>query len=109
MVRINVIDKNDNAPQFAKSFYSFDVPEDTSIGTTVGSVRAYDPDLGANGEVTYSLVAGWGNDTFQLDPVKGTFKLLRVLDFEEVFVLLFTDQLATFVERSFQNCIVLVA
>ncbi|WAQ98689.1 FAT-like protein, partial [Mya arenaria] len=97
MVRINVNDVNDNAPKFDQSFYSFDIPEDTAIGTTVGSVRADDLDVGLNGDVLYSLTAGWGNDTFELDPVKGTFKLLRVLDFEETwdFVLMLWNSLYT--------------
>jgi hypothetical protein len=86
MVRINLRDINDNAPKFPQSFYSFDIDEDTLIDTTVGSVRANDPDQGLNGQVTYSLKAGWGNDTFSLDPVKGTFTLLRLLDFEEVWL-----------------------
>ncbi|XP_060593807.1 cadherin-related tumor suppressor-like, partial [Ruditapes philippinarum] len=83
MVRINVQDVNDNAPKFTKSFYSFDILEDTDIDTTVGSIRAYDPDEGENGRVAYSLTSGWGNDTFSLDAEKGTFTLLRLLDFEE--------------------------
>ena len=84
MVRINLQDINDNAPKFTKTFYSFDIFEDTDIDTTVGSIRAYDPDAGANGQVAYSLTSGWGNDTFSLDSEKGTFTLLRLLDFEEV-------------------------
>ncbi|XP_053399963.1 cadherin-related tumor suppressor-like [Mercenaria mercenaria] len=83
MVRINLRDVNDNAPKFTKSFYSFDIFEDTLIDTTVGSIRAYDPDAASNGQVAYSLTSGWGNDTFSLDAEKGTFTLLRLLDFEE--------------------------
>lgn len=86
MVRINLRDVNDNAPVFAQALYSFDIFEDTLIDTTVGSVRASDPDQGSNGHVTYSLSSGYGNDTFSLDPVKGTFTLLRRLDFEEVWL-----------------------
>lgn len=83
-MRINLRDVNDNAPEFTSAFYSFDIDEDTAIGTTVGTVTAFDPDLGPNGSVTYGMTSGWGNDTFDLDPVKGTFSLRRVLDFEEV-------------------------
>lgn len=84
LVRIYLQDVNDNAPQFTAPFYSFDITEDTSIGTTVGTITANDPDLGDNGLVTYGMSSWWGNDTFDLDPVKGTFTLRRVLDFEEV-------------------------
>lgn len=85
-MQINLNDVNDNAPKFTQSFYSFDIYEDTLIDTTVGSIRAYDPDQGSNGQVAYSLTSGWGNDTFSLDATKGTFTLLRLLDFEEVWV-----------------------
>ena len=47
-------------------------------------MSAHDPDLGAAGEVTYSMTSAWGNDTFHLERETGMFKLLRVLDFEEV-------------------------
>lgn len=83
-IRLNIDDVNDNAPVFGQTIYSFDVSEETPIGTTLGGISAQDPDTGANGEVTYSLKSAWGNDTFHLDPVTGIFKLLRVLDFEEV-------------------------
>ena len=83
-MRINLLDVNDNAPQFTTPFYSFDIDEDTAIGTTVGTITAHDPDLDMNGRVTYGMTSGWGNDTFDLDPIKGTFTLRRVLDFEEV-------------------------
>ena len=86
IVQLNIEDVNDNDPRFSKSFYSFDVSEDTPIGTTLGSIVAEDEDLGAGGDVTYHLTSSWANDTFQLDHVLGTFKLLRVLDFEEVIL-----------------------
>ena len=84
IVRLDIDDTNDNAPHFGKHIYSFDISEDTPIGTTLGGVSANDPDSGAAGEVTYSLTSAWGNDTFHLDRETGMFKLLRVLDFEEV-------------------------
>lgn len=83
-VRLTIDDVNDNAPMFDRNIYSFDISEDTPLGTTIGGVSAHDPDTGAAGIVRYSLTSAWGNDTFLLDPVMGTFKLLRVLDFEEV-------------------------
>ena len=85
-VRINLLDVNDNPPQFTQLFYSIDVNEDTALGTTIGGVQAHDPDTEENGEVTYFMTSAWANDTFYLDPVMGTFVLRSVIDFEQVGV-----------------------
>jgi hypothetical protein len=83
-VSVTLLDVNDNAPAFSEAIYSFDLAEDTPIGTTVGSVYARDDDLDDNGKVTYEMVSDWGSDVFQLDSNKGTFSLRDHLDFEEV-------------------------
>uniref|UniRef100_A0A1I8I8X1 Cadherin domain-containing protein n=1 Tax=Macrostomum lignano TaxID=282301 RepID=A0A1I8I8X1_9PLAT len=52
-------------------------------GALVGGVRAWDPDAGANGSVTYSLVAGGDSDSVQLDSAdssSGFIYLRRSLD-----------------------------
>ncbi|KAK6172202.1 hypothetical protein SNE40_015917 [Patella caerulea] len=80
-VRITVQDHN---PSFNQSFYSFDVPEDTAVGTTIASVVATDLDEGPEGHVTYELQSDWGKDKFRLDATLGTFMLIDRLDFEEI-------------------------
>ncbi|KAG5848309.1 hypothetical protein ANANG_G00097130 [Anguilla anguilla] len=54
-VRIAVEDVNDNAPQFAADPYAVTVFESTEPGTFLARLQASDLDLGANGEVLYSL------------------------------------------------------
>lgn len=59
-----VIDKNDNEPQFDLLKYVFDVPllsADSFHNRLLGTVRATDRDADANGEVTYSLAPADGD------------------------------------------------
>ena len=53
---IKVKDVNDVRPQFAKETFKFSVFENESPKTPVGSINATDPDLGAGGRLTYSLL-----------------------------------------------------
>lgn len=84
MVQILVQDLNDNPPKFSRAIYSFDLPENTVKGTTLGRVEAIDVDEGPSGEVNYTLVSQWGSDIFQLEPLYGTFTLIEEVDFETV-------------------------
>ena len=85
-INIAVLDENDNEPKFEQAVYSFDVPEDTNIGTVVAHISATDDDEQSNGQVTYELKSDWGKDKFQLEASLGTITLIGQLDFEEVRV-----------------------
>ena len=50
MVVITVTDANDHAPQFSESSYEFELLENVTVGTSVGSVAANDTD-GPDSEV----------------------------------------------------------
>ncbi|KAL6472171.1 hypothetical protein MHYP_G00183590 [Metynnis hypsauchen] len=52
-ITIVVLDNNDNAPQFEKSFYEVTIDENTQIGSNIVKVSAVDLDEGPNGEVEY--------------------------------------------------------
>ncbi|XP_041360351.1 cadherin-related tumor suppressor-like [Gigantopelta aegis] len=83
-IDLTVLDENDNEPKFTQPMYSFDIPEDTNIGTTVAQISATDDDDDSNGQVTYELESDWGKDKFQLEASLGTITLISQLDFEEV-------------------------
>ena len=55
-VVVDVLDKNDNAPDFLLDIYAQVIMENYSSEMPVLTVEARDPDLGANGTVTYMLV-----------------------------------------------------
>ncbi|PAA89730.1 hypothetical protein BOX15_Mlig021574g2 [Macrostomum lignano] len=83
-VRVSVADVNDNSPlSAAAGAFEFKVLATETRGALVGGVRAWDPDAGANGSVTYSLVAGGDSDSVQLDSAdssSGFIYLRRSLD-----------------------------
>lgn len=77
-------DTNDNPPAFLESAYSFDIAENAVRGSRVGQVKAVDPDLGINAQLTYTVISDWANDVFSLNPQSGVFTLTARLDYEEV-------------------------
>nr|XP_057915834.1 cadherin-7 [Doryrhamphus excisus] len=54
-VTVSLSDVNDNGPMFQHHLYTFAIPEDAAVGTTVGRVMAEDADIGANARMNYSL------------------------------------------------------
>ena len=50
------MDINDVEPQFTKDTFKFLIDENQNSGVTVGYINATDPDLGAGGKLTYSLI-----------------------------------------------------
>ena len=59
-LKIIVTDSNDNEPKFERIEYNFSVFDNfnnTSNDFCIGSVKAYDPDLGINGTIEYYLVS----------------------------------------------------
>ncbi|XP_059102383.1 protocadherin beta-6-like [Peromyscus eremicus] len=82
-VLIEVMDINDNAPQFVQSLYEVQVPENSPLDTVVLMVSARDLDAGMNGNVAYSLFQGDGiSQPFVIDEVTGEIRLSDELDFE---------------------------
>nr|XP_012996334.1 protocadherin gamma-B2 isoform X15 [Cavia porcellus] len=55
-VTLHIADVNDNAPVFQQAFYTVHVAENNPPGASIAQVRASDPDLGPNGQVSYSIV-----------------------------------------------------
>ncbi|XP_052011506.1 protocadherin beta-6-like [Apodemus sylvaticus] len=82
-VHIEVVDINDNAPQFIQSLYEVQVPENSLLNALVVTVSARDLDAGIYGNVVYSLFQGDGvSQPFVIDKIKGEIRLSKELDFE---------------------------
>ncbi len=73
-VNVTVTEVN-SAPEFGATVYKYTIREDTSLGTTLGTVQATD----SNGDqITYTVV-GWKYvGTFYLNPATGLISVLHV-------------------------------
>ncbi|XP_052011509.1 protocadherin-3 [Apodemus sylvaticus] len=82
-VHIEVVDINDNAPQFIQSLYEVQIPENSLLNALVVTVSARDLDAGIYGNVAYSLFQGGElAQPFVIDKITGEIRLKGVLDFE---------------------------
>lgn len=85
-VIINIIDANDNAPEFAQDKFSAKVFEDMKIGAEVARVTAADKDSGYNAQIRYHILSGRrsGNEgnTFAIQSETGIVTLAKPLDYE---------------------------
>ncbi|CAL8357899.1 unnamed protein product [Merluccius merluccius] len=85
VVRVHILDSNDNSPAFKDSSPTVELAEDTVHGTTLIKVEATDPDQGPNGEVEYSLSKHTPPEVqrlFEVDPKTGSVSLKGPLDYE---------------------------
>ncbi|XP_075397843.1 protocadherin gamma-A4 isoform X19 [Tenrec ecaudatus] len=84
-IHVKVMDTNDNAPVFTQPEYHVSVRENVPVGTRLLTVKATDPDEGANGEVTYSFrkVRGKISQLFQLNSLTGDIAIVGYLDYED--------------------------
>uniref|UniRef100_A0A1A7ZMC5 Protocadherin 18b n=2 Tax=Nothobranchius furzeri TaxID=105023 RepID=A0A1A7ZMC5_NOTFU len=94
---VQVLDENDNPPHFEKTRYEVFKSENNSPGAYLMTVVATDPDLGTNGQVTYTVVdtqvQGSPISTYvTIDPSNGAIYALRSFDYEDVSRIAFTVQ-----------------
>uniref|UniRef100_M3YAA9 Protocadherin gamma subfamily A, 4 n=1 Tax=Mustela putorius furo TaxID=9669 RepID=M3YAA9_MUSPF len=84
-IHVTLVDTNDNAPVFTQPEYHVKVPENVPVGYRLLTVKATDPDEGANGEVTYSFrkVRDKMSQLFQLNSLTGDITVLGDLDYED--------------------------
>jgi protocadherin-16/23 len=83
-VNVTILDLNDNPPTFDQQRYYATLPENATVGTSVLSVAAADPDSGPNGEVTYAINRRQSDsqELFAIDELSGLLTVNKRLDFE---------------------------
>ncbi|XP_028312765.1 protocadherin-18-like isoform X1 [Gouania willdenowi] len=94
---VHVTDENDNPPHFEKLRYEIFKSENNAPGAYLTSIMATDPDLDANGQVSYSIlensIHGSSISTYvTIDPSNGAIYALRTFDREDVSRISFVVQ-----------------
>ncbi|KAI2804340.1 hypothetical protein BLOT_003322, partial [Blomia tropicalis] len=79
---VNLVDINDNTPQFTHEFYNFTVVEEVNANLTVGTVLATDKDSGKNSEIHYSIIGDHANELFFIEQASGNIKTRVKIDRE---------------------------
>nr|XP_014705693.2 protocadherin beta-7 [Equus asinus] len=84
LVRILVLDINDNVPEFVQSLYKVQVPENSPVGSLVVAVSARDLDTGSNGEINYAFFYATERilKTFEINSTSGSLHLKAELNYE---------------------------
>ncbi|KAK8375851.1 hypothetical protein O3P69_008534 [Scylla paramamosain] len=80
---VDVLDENDNAPEFTQSESEISIVETTPVNTVLVQFQASDADLGVNKEVSFMIGGGNMQEAFRIDTKTGTLYLERLLDFEK--------------------------
>ena len=77
-VIVDVLDINDNRPDFALSIFTSIINDQYGNQSSILNVSATDPDAGINGTVTYSLIAMQGDSSFyfRIDSITGEIFLI---------------------------------
>ncbi|XP_034037018.1 protocadherin alpha-C2-like [Thalassophryne amazonica] len=84
---LELLDVNDNVPQFPQSFYTIRVMENNAPGALLSSITAFDPDLHENQYLVYFIVEKEIANTsmsmlFSINPENGNLYALKTFDYE---------------------------
>ncbi|XP_041976162.1 protocadherin-like wing polarity protein stan isoform X2 [Aricia agestis] len=84
-VYVNVLDDNDNYPQFSEKTYTVTVDEDISVSDSpvIARIKATDADVGANAAIRYAIIGGNNQMQFSIDSLSGDVALVKPLDYEQ--------------------------
>ncbi|XP_008428317.1 cadherin-23 isoform X2 [Poecilia reticulata] len=82
-VYIRIVDENDNAPEFPEEEYVTVLSEGPeTVGATIATVTAIDPDEGLNGTLRYAIAQGNLIQTFNINSITGRITAVKELDYE---------------------------
>ncbi|XP_060542589.1 protocadherin gamma-A6-like isoform X10 [Pantherophis guttatus] len=89
VISLQVLDTNDNPPQFLESKYTSYLLENNPKGASAFSLKASDPDWEENARITYSIIDSQMRDSplssyLSINSETGTVYALSSLDYEEI-------------------------
>lgn len=69
-INVHIVDENDNAPEFPEEEYVTVLSEGPdTVGATIATVTAIDPDEGLNGTLRYAIAQGNLIQTFRINSI----------------------------------------
>lgn len=69
-IYVRIVDENDNAPEFPEEEYVTVLSEGPdTVGATIATVTAIDPDEGLNGTLRYAIARGNLMQTFHINSI----------------------------------------
>uniref|UniRef100_A0A3Q3MS59 Cadherin-23 n=1 Tax=Mastacembelus armatus TaxID=205130 RepID=A0A3Q3MS59_9TELE len=82
-IYVRIVDENDNAPEFPEEEYVTVLSEGPdTVGATIATVTAIDPDEGLNGTLRYAIAQGNLIQTFNINSITGRITAVKELDYE---------------------------
>uniref|UniRef100_A0A8C1UYB8 Protocadherin alpha subfamily C, 2 n=1 Tax=Cyprinus carpio TaxID=7962 RepID=A0A8C1UYB8_CYPCA len=88
VITVHVSDVNDNAPRFPDPVINVYVKENSQIGAVIHTVSAFDPDVGDNARITYSLLesskSGPVTSMININSDSGDIHSLQSFNYEEI-------------------------
>lgn len=82
-IYVRIVDENDNAPEFPEEEYVTVLSEGPdTVGATIATVTAVDPDEGLNGTLRYAITQGNLIQTFNINSITGRVTAVKPLDYE---------------------------
>ena len=87
MIKVFVLDQNDNDPIFVEDYYRVSVPEDAKSGAQILTVTAKDMDGTApHNEIVYRITNAGAKDKFVIEPDTGTIMVSHFITFPKFFL-----------------------
>ncbi|XP_041948156.1 protocadherin gamma-C5-like isoform X26 [Alosa alosa] len=101
IIKVKVLDVNDNPPVFSQSYYNVFLNENNPAGSSLFSITATDKDQDKNAKLLYSIADSKFNDIpassyFYINAENGTIYSMNTFDYENIklfkITILATDQ-----------------
>ncbi|KAL0593925.1 Protocadherin-23 [Plecturocebus cupreus] len=108
VISIQVLDVNDNPPNFSSLSYHTHVKESTPLGSYITVVSANDRDTESHAEIIYHIISGNEKGHFYLEETTGVLYLIKPLDYEEMTKFTLTVQASDAEKKHFSFAVVFV-
>ncbi|XP_060768595.1 protocadherin alpha-3-like [Neoarius graeffei] len=88
VITVRISDVNDNTPRFSETVINVYVKENSQVGSPIHTVSAFDPDLGDNARISYSLLEnskrGYVTSLININSDSGDIYSLQSFNYESM-------------------------